>query len=184
MCGPPFTPVVPLPPSGRCSPFIQEMRVSLGQRLLLPCVQLSPRPCSWQHPPHRLTRQHHTDLDVTVTEDSLGNYVCSCQVLKIETNVNRKLSLSRDQMLTLSFSLPGRRTISQRPHHLSSSNLSSVTRGPHCWGIQIAGRKSTHHRRLHPLLLFGFTLRCDYNVLCEPEGKIWPASSTRYFTVI
>uniref|UniRef100_A0A3P9M5C8 Ssemaphorin 4F n=1 Tax=Oryzias latipes TaxID=8090 RepID=A0A3P9M5C8_ORYLA len=64
---------------GRCSPIIQDMRVSLGQRLLLPCLQLSPRPCSWEHPPHRLTRQHHTDLDVTVTEDSLGIYVCSCQ---------------------------------------------------------------------------------------------------------
>ncbi|XP_024143717.1 semaphorin-4F [Oryzias melastigma] len=64
---------------GRCSPIMEDMQVSLGQRLLLPCVQLSPRPCSWEHPPHRLTRQHHSDLDVTVTEDSLGIYVCSCQ---------------------------------------------------------------------------------------------------------
>ncbi|XP_051284459.1 semaphorin-4F [Dicentrarchus labrax] len=64
---------------GRCTPSIRELRVSMGLRLLLPCVQLSPRPCSWEHPPHRLTRQHHSDLEVTVTEDSLGKYICTCQ---------------------------------------------------------------------------------------------------------
>ncbi|XP_070711057.1 semaphorin-4F [Pempheris klunzingeri] len=64
---------------GRCTPSFRELRVSLGLRLLLPCVQLSPRPCSWEHPPHRHTRQHHSDLEVTVTEDSLGKYVCTCQ---------------------------------------------------------------------------------------------------------
>ncbi|TMS02109.1 Semaphorin-4F [Larimichthys crocea] len=64
---------------GRCTPSIREMRVSKGLRLLLPCTQLSPRPCSWEHPPHRHTRQHHSDLEVTVTEDSLGVYICTCQ---------------------------------------------------------------------------------------------------------
>ncbi|XP_070786015.1 semaphorin-4F [Enoplosus armatus] len=64
---------------GRCTPSIRELRVSVGLRLLLPCVQLSPRPCSWEHPPHRLTRQHHSDLEVTVTKDSLGKYICTCQ---------------------------------------------------------------------------------------------------------
>ncbi|KAK5848539.1 hypothetical protein PBY51_006144 [Eleginops maclovinus] len=64
---------------GRCSPSMSELRVSLGLRLLLPCVQLSPRPCSWEHPPHRQTRQHNSDLEVTVTEDSLGKYICTCQ---------------------------------------------------------------------------------------------------------
>ncbi|XP_041842059.1 semaphorin-4F [Melanotaenia boesemani] len=64
---------------GRCDPSIRELRVSIGLRLLLPCVQLSPRPCSWEHPPHRHTRQHHSDLEVAVTEDSLGIYVCTCQ---------------------------------------------------------------------------------------------------------
>ncbi|XP_036969117.1 semaphorin-4F [Acanthopagrus latus] len=64
---------------GRCSPSIRELQVSVGLRLLLPCVQLSPRPCSWEHPPHRHTRQHHSDLEVTVTEESLGKYVCTCQ---------------------------------------------------------------------------------------------------------
>ncbi|XP_067436557.1 semaphorin-4F [Thunnus thynnus] len=64
---------------GRCSPSIRELRVSKGLRLLLPCVQLSPRPCSWEHPPHRHTRQHHSDLEVTVSEDSLGKYICTCQ---------------------------------------------------------------------------------------------------------
>uniref|UniRef100_A0A3Q1FFV8 Ssemaphorin 4F n=2 Tax=Acanthochromis polyacanthus TaxID=80966 RepID=A0A3Q1FFV8_9TELE len=64
---------------GRCTPSTRELRVSLGLRLLLPCVQLSPRPCSWEHPPHRHTRQHHSDLEVTVTEDSLGKYICTCQ---------------------------------------------------------------------------------------------------------
>ncbi|KAM9335391.1 LOW QUALITY PROTEIN: semaphorin-4F [Symphorus nematophorus] len=64
---------------GRCTPSMRELRVSKGLRLLLPCVQLSPRPCSWEHPPHRHTRQHHSDLEVTVTEDSLGKYICTCQ---------------------------------------------------------------------------------------------------------
>ncbi|XP_026154981.1 semaphorin-4F isoform X2 [Mastacembelus armatus] len=63
----------------RCSPSIRELRVSVGLRLLLPCVQLSPRPCIWEHPPHRHTRQHHSDLEVTVTEESLGMYICTCQ---------------------------------------------------------------------------------------------------------
>ncbi|XP_071779197.2 semaphorin-4F [Centroberyx gerrardi] len=64
---------------GRCSPSIRELRVSVGLRLLLPCVQVSPRPCSWEHPPHRHTRQHHSDLEVTVTHDNLGTYICTCQ---------------------------------------------------------------------------------------------------------
>ncbi|XP_028285383.1 semaphorin-4F isoform X2 [Parambassis ranga] len=64
---------------GRCTPSIRELRVSLGLRLLLPCIQLSPRPCSWEHPPHRHTRQHHSDLEVTVTSESVGKYVCTCQ---------------------------------------------------------------------------------------------------------
>ncbi|KAF7657398.1 hypothetical protein LDENG_00027570 [Lucifuga dentata] len=64
---------------GRCFPSTRELRVSMGLRLLLPCVQLSPRSCTWEYPPHRHTRQHHSDLEVTVTEDSLGTYVCTCQ---------------------------------------------------------------------------------------------------------
>ncbi|KAJ0006381.1 hypothetical protein NQD34_013654 [Periophthalmus magnuspinnatus] len=64
---------------GRCSPSLTEKRVVLGLQVLLPCVQLSPRPCSWEHPPHRLTRQHHSDLEVTVSEESLGTYICTCQ---------------------------------------------------------------------------------------------------------
>ncbi|XP_059211313.1 semaphorin-4F [Centropristis striata] len=64
---------------GRCKPLMRELQVSMGLRLLLPCVQLSPRPCSWEHPPHRHTRQHHSDLEVTVTNDSLGKYICTCQ---------------------------------------------------------------------------------------------------------
>lgn len=72
-------------PPGRCTPSIRELRVSVGLRLLLPCVQLSPRPCSWEHPPHRHTRQHHSDLEVTVTEENLGKYVCTCQVHRRNT---------------------------------------------------------------------------------------------------
>lgn len=64
---------------GRCSPSLTEMRVVLGLRVVLPCVQLSPRPCSWEHPPHRLTRQSYSHLEVTVSEESLGTYVCTCQ---------------------------------------------------------------------------------------------------------
>ncbi|KAJ8007828.1 hypothetical protein DPEC_G00098250 [Dallia pectoralis] len=64
---------------GRCSPAQTELRVSLGLRVLLPCVQVSPFSCTWEHPPHRHTRQHHSDLEVTVTEESLGTYTCRCQ---------------------------------------------------------------------------------------------------------
>ncbi|XP_008434176.1 semaphorin-4F [Poecilia reticulata] len=64
---------------GRCSPSTKLLKVSPGLQILLPCVQLSPRPCSWEYPPHRHTRQHHSDLAVTVTEENLGNYVCTCQ---------------------------------------------------------------------------------------------------------
>ncbi|CAL8327147.1 unnamed protein product [Lota lota] len=64
---------------GRCTPAMRELRVSLGLRLLLPCVQVSPRPCAWDHPPQRHTRQHHSHLEVTVSEESLGTYVCTCQ---------------------------------------------------------------------------------------------------------
>ncbi|XP_057710807.1 semaphorin-4F isoform X2 [Corythoichthys intestinalis] len=63
----------------RCSPSIKELRVSLGLQLLLPCAQLSPRPCSWEHPPNSLTKQRHPDLEVTVTRDGLGSYICACQ---------------------------------------------------------------------------------------------------------
>lgn len=52
----------------------------LGLRLLLPCVQLSARPCGWEHPPDRHTRQHHSQLEVVVSTESLGRYVCTCQV--------------------------------------------------------------------------------------------------------
>ncbi|XP_029382402.1 semaphorin-4F [Echeneis naucrates] len=63
----------------RCHPSPRELKVSMGLHLLLPCVQLSPRPCSWEHPPHRHTRQHHSNLEVTVTEETLGKYICTCQ---------------------------------------------------------------------------------------------------------
>uniref|UniRef100_A0A672GUE1 Sema domain-containing protein n=2 Tax=Salarias fasciatus TaxID=181472 RepID=A0A672GUE1_SALFA len=64
---------------GRCSPTPRVLRVTRDMRILLPCVQLSPRPCSWEYPPHRHTRQHHSDLEVTVGDDSVGTYVCTCQ---------------------------------------------------------------------------------------------------------
>ncbi|CAB1424580.1 unnamed protein product [Pleuronectes platessa] len=67
---------------GHCSPSTRELQVSIGLRLLLPCVQLTPRPCSWEHPLHRHTRQHHSDLEVTVTEESLGKYICTCQEVR------------------------------------------------------------------------------------------------------
>ncbi|XP_034424623.1 semaphorin-4F isoform X1 [Hippoglossus hippoglossus] len=67
---------------GHCSPSTRELQVSIGLRLLLPCVQLTPRPCTWEHPLHRHTRQHHSDLDVTVTEESLGKYICTCQEVR------------------------------------------------------------------------------------------------------
>ncbi|XP_037117073.1 semaphorin-4F isoform X2 [Syngnathus acus] len=63
----------------RCSPPIKELRVSLGLRVVLPCAQLSPRPCSWEHPRNSLTKQRHPDLEVTVTKDGLGSYICACQ---------------------------------------------------------------------------------------------------------
>ncbi|XP_034020045.1 semaphorin-4F [Thalassophryne amazonica] len=64
---------------GRCSPSITEIQVSSGLHLVLPCVQLSSMPCSWDHPPHRHTRQHHSDLHLTVSEETVGKYICTCQ---------------------------------------------------------------------------------------------------------
>ncbi|KAL7880371.1 hypothetical protein SRHO_G00026250 [Serrasalmus rhombeus] len=63
----------------RCSPATTELPVVEGLRVLLSCVQVSPRPCHWQHPPHRHTRRHHSDLEVRVTQESLGTYVCLCE---------------------------------------------------------------------------------------------------------
>ncbi|XP_012676066.1 semaphorin-4F [Clupea harengus] len=64
---------------GRCSPAVTEVRVLDGLRVLLPCVQVSPRPCFWQHRSHRLTRQRLSDLEVHVTRDTVGKYVCLCE---------------------------------------------------------------------------------------------------------
>lgn len=63
---------------GLCSPPVIEMRVEEGLRVLLSCVQLSPRPCHWVSPPFSQTRRHNYDLEVDVTPESLGNYVCLC----------------------------------------------------------------------------------------------------------
>lgn len=63
---------------GLCSPPVIEMRVEKGQRVLLSCVQVSPRPCHWDHPLRSHTRRHNYDLEVQVTMDSVGTYVCLC----------------------------------------------------------------------------------------------------------
>ncbi|XP_005166611.1 semaphorin-4F isoform X1 [Danio rerio] len=63
---------------GLCSPPVIEMRVVEGLRVLLSCVQLSPRPCHWDHPPGSHTRHHNYDLEVQITNKSLGIYVCLC----------------------------------------------------------------------------------------------------------
>lgn len=91
-------------PPGRCTPSIRELRVSKGLRLLLPCVQLSPRPCSWEHPPHRHTRQHHSDLEVTVTEESLGKYICTCQVHNQNMSELRRAHRNKSTLFHFCFS--------------------------------------------------------------------------------
>ncbi|KAI4871996.1 hypothetical protein NFI96_018498, partial [Prochilodus magdalenae] len=63
----------------RCSPATVELPVAQGLRVMLSCVQVSPRPCHWQHPPQRYTRRHHSDLEVLVTLESLGTYECMCE---------------------------------------------------------------------------------------------------------
>lgn len=63
---------------GLCSPPVIERRVVLGLRILLSCVQVSPRPCRWEHPPDIHTRRHNYDLEVQVTNKSLGTYRCLC----------------------------------------------------------------------------------------------------------
>lgn len=50
-----------------------------GLRVLLRCVQVSPRPCFWQHPPDRQTRQRLSDLEVVASIATAGTYVCYCQ---------------------------------------------------------------------------------------------------------
>ncbi|XP_028855040.1 semaphorin-4F [Denticeps clupeoides] len=64
---------------GRCSPEEKSLQVLEGLRVLLPCVQISPHPCYWEHPQDRYTRQHHSDLEVLVSPSSLGKYVCFCE---------------------------------------------------------------------------------------------------------
>ncbi|XP_046707525.1 semaphorin-4F isoform X2 [Silurus meridionalis] len=63
----------------RCSPEIKDLPVSEGLHVLLPCVQVSPRPCHWKHPPQRHTRRHLSDLEVRVTSESNGTYMCFCE---------------------------------------------------------------------------------------------------------
>ncbi|XP_026792720.3 semaphorin-4F [Pangasianodon hypophthalmus] len=63
----------------RCSPEMKDLHVAEGLHVLLPCVQVSPRPCHWQHPPQRHTRRHLSDLEVRVTLESNGTYVCFCE---------------------------------------------------------------------------------------------------------
>ncbi|XP_048041917.1 semaphorin-4F [Megalobrama amblycephala] len=63
---------------GLCSPPVIERRVVLGLRILLSCVQVSPRPCRWEHPTDSHTRRHNYDLEVQVTNKSLGTYRCLC----------------------------------------------------------------------------------------------------------
>lgn len=50
-----------------------------GLRVLLRCVQVSPRPCFWQHPLDRQTRQRLSDLEVVASNTTAGTYVCYCQ---------------------------------------------------------------------------------------------------------
>ncbi|KAL2079472.1 hypothetical protein ACEWY4_025216 [Coilia grayii] len=64
---------------GHCHPAVTELRVLEGLRVLLPCVQVSPRPCSWQHPPDRHTRQRLSGLEVQVSTDTVGRYLCKCE---------------------------------------------------------------------------------------------------------
>ncbi|XP_051504617.1 semaphorin-4F-like isoform X1 [Myxocyprinus asiaticus] len=63
---------------GLCSPPVIEMRVEYGLRVLLSCVQVSPRPCRWDHPSQSHTRRHNYDLEVEVKPESLGTYICLC----------------------------------------------------------------------------------------------------------
>ncbi|KAG9330777.1 hypothetical protein JZ751_022094 [Albula glossodonta] len=66
---------------GRCwaEAEVQVLQVRAGLRLLLPCVQVSPFPCTWTHPPGRHTRQQHWDLAVIVTRETVGSYICQCE---------------------------------------------------------------------------------------------------------
>ncbi|KAJ8372221.1 hypothetical protein AAFF_G00293400 [Aldrovandia affinis] len=66
-------------PAARCSPEVQVLQVRVGLRVVLPCVQVSPSPCYWTHPPGRHTRLQHWDLAVTVTRETAGSYACFCQ---------------------------------------------------------------------------------------------------------
>lgn len=68
--------------AGLCSPQLQELRVTEGVRLLLPCssLSLSPSPaCTWSHPPARHIRLHPcSHLEVLASNSSQGLYSCHC----------------------------------------------------------------------------------------------------------
>ncbi|KAJ8247719.1 hypothetical protein GJAV_G00249510 [Gymnothorax javanicus] len=62
-----------------CSADVQVLHVREGLQVILPCIQVSPHPCHWTHPPGRHTRMQHGDLVVMVTMETVGSYICYCQ---------------------------------------------------------------------------------------------------------
>ncbi|TSL41008.1 Semaphorin-4F [Bagarius yarrelli] len=62
-----------------CSTEIQKLYVVEGLHVLLPCVQVSPRPCHWRYPSQRHIRRRLSDLEVRVTLESNGTYECFCE---------------------------------------------------------------------------------------------------------
>lgn len=163
---------------GRCNPSPQVLQVFRGLRLLLSCVQLSPQPCSWEYPPHRHTRQHNSDLEVVVTDDNLGNYVCTCQVWSYEAGLCL-LSFCHFLLFLLFFFLKIRTFFclcyfshlgggpgSQRPHPLPQSSLLSDTRSSQC-RKSINIRRSSYPGLVHICHLTSFKFCRRPYLLCE-----------------
>ncbi|KAK6324608.1 hypothetical protein J4Q44_G00039500 [Coregonus suidteri] len=83
---------------GRCSPVVKELRVKKGLVVLLPCdhPHLSSLPCVWERPQGCHTLQHHSHLEVTVSESSLGLYSCHCPVQGIKPCLTASYQLTME----------------------------------------------------------------------------------------
>ncbi|XP_056604053.1 semaphorin-4F isoform X1 [Triplophysa dalaica] len=103
---------------GLCSPPVTELRVEEGLRVLLSCVQLSPRPCRWVSPTLSQTRLHNYDLEVKVTPDSLGNYICFCDEVGRDQPPCRKAEY---QLTHKSPSIGGNMAVAGGRHFLASN---------------------------------------------------------------
>ncbi|XP_051784432.1 semaphorin-4F [Erpetoichthys calabaricus] len=70
---------------GICSPPQKSMKAALGSRLILSCLPPSTwSSCTWKYPRQfPVPKQHVDGLEIVVSEESMGEYKCSCAENKL-----------------------------------------------------------------------------------------------------